>query len=81
MYVCVCTHSFLSYLLLIGHHHFTCMVVMAILSSYSYSSGNQLRVVAAIFPLYALILYRAFCPKIKKKRNAKKRKCTTTIGQ
>ena len=53
---------FLSSLLLSGHHHTNSMVVVAILSSYSYSSGNQLGVVEAIFILFALILYCFFLP-------------------
>jgi hypothetical protein len=65
------------------------MVVVAILSTDSYSSGNQLRVVEAIFPpMFSLVcslysLYRFFgstiCPELKKREHQEaemhKRQC------
>jgi hypothetical protein len=54
MYVnAVTIHSISFFFYLLGghhHQHSNNTVVVAILSSYSYSSGNQLRVVGAIFP-------------------------------
>jgi hypothetical protein len=58
MYVnAVTIHSISFFYLLWGHHHrhSNRMVVVAILSSYSYSSGNQLLVIGAIF--FSLVLY------------------------
>jgi hypothetical protein len=75
MYVnAVTIHSISFFFMLRGHHHHHSnnMVVVAILSSYSYSSGNQLRVVGAIFSSHALLFSLSLfdstiCPELKKR--------------
>jgi hypothetical protein len=84
-YVYECCHyslDLLGFFYLLGghhHHHSNNMVVVAILSSYSYSSGNQLRVVEAIFPpmfSFALLFSRSLfgstiCSELKKRERQK----------
>ncbi len=65
MYACKSyNYSFdlLFFYMLGGHHHYysNSLLVVAILSSYSYSSGNQLCVVGAIFSPMALLFSIAF---------------------
>jgi hypothetical protein len=68
------------------HHHLNSRVVVAILSSYSYSSGNQLRVVGAIFPpmfsfdlLFSIAFWFYYLPWIKEKRTPRSGSTQTSM--